>query len=524
MRLPTREYKPGVGWVTEDANFQQYGDPQSSAAGWWRLMQSPLYRDVLNSPDLTQAITAIGRSPYATDPAYGSKLSRLSPQTPEQRAFYQQRIDELTQTGAPPVLAELGARQSALETGWGRSAPGNNFFGIKAPAGAQPVMLAQAGRPDIEQGLFAEMPDMGGQMAPQGPEQPQAPGFFDRLNAAMSSPLFMTGASILANNQGNYGAAAPAIGRGLVGGQLAASTMREDTANAQARQLQAKLAQKKAEEEQRYFENVEAYIRTLPVEQQAQARIAPGEFIKAQLLQKYGKNAAQYGVQPHYEVDKEGNYYKVRYADDGTQIVEKMDRAPAQLEMRTPGYIGQQAEARAQGQAKGTAAAETLNKYSDDIAQIRNTQQTIEELAALPGRTAATGIGSLFRTWPGGDAADYEAKLQQLKGQNFLAMIPNMKGMGALSNAEGDALREAASDLKLSQSDEQHARSLAKLYAVLGKGMERIRTRKLLGPGQEVDPPSQAEIDAMQKRLFSGVTKPGNGQWKIERMDSGGGF
>src|SRR5512139_278675 len=159
----TREWYPGVGYVTEDANFAQYQNPFASSTGWWNFMQQPRYKEVLSAPDLTTAMGAFGQSGYATDPAYGSKLSRLSPRTPEQQAFFDARRGELEQIGVPTHLADLGARVSALETGWGKSAPGNNFYGIKAP---QPMRVAQAGRPHIQQGLYP-----GGSMGAQSPQQ-----------------------------------------------------------------------------------------------------------------------------------------------------------------------------------------------------------------------------------------------------------------------------------------------------------------------------------------------------------------
>jgi hypothetical protein len=86
----------------------------------------------------------MGGSGYATDPDYARKLRAFTPKTDSQQQYIAQREQELLAAGATPVVASLGARQSALETGWGRSlADSNNLYGIKAPG--RPAASAPAG-------------------------------------------------------------------------------------------------------------------------------------------------------------------------------------------------------------------------------------------------------------------------------------------------------------------------------------------------------------------------------------------
>lgn len=56
----------------------------------------------------------------------------------QQQAFYD-RMFPLAQTASRQtgIPAEVIFAQSALETGWGRSAPNNNYFGIKGPGALQ---------------------------------------------------------------------------------------------------------------------------------------------------------------------------------------------------------------------------------------------------------------------------------------------------------------------------------------------------------------------------------------------------
>ena len=336
---------------------------------------------------------------------------------------------------------------------------------------------------------------MGGQMAPQQapmqmPQQqpqPQAPGFFGRLNQGMQSPLFLTGASILANNTGNYGAAAPAIGRGLVGGQMATSQMQEDALQGQFRQMQMAEARQRLAKEEQYAARVERYIQQLPFEQRAAAMLNPEAFVKAMIEQQYGGSQTQYGLTPHYETDKEGNYYAIRYGSDGRKIEEKLDRVPMTLEMRTPGYMEQQAEARARGGEIGKQTGQAQINYNVAIDKADQGLRVIEDLLASPALESAVGWQSRFPTFPGSEVANYELKLKQLEGKNFLEAYESLKGGGQITEVEGQKATQAISDIALAQSDAQHRKSLETLREIYTNAKRRAAERagynKQLTPG-----------------------------------------
>jgi hypothetical protein len=209
--MQTTEYVNGRP-VTVDASFRQYGNPQDSSRDWWNLMNQKRYSQVIGAPDFETAARAVASAGYATDPAYSEKLLGLRPNTPEQQDFADARKRELLAIGVPPQLAELGWRQSALESRWGKSAPGGNYYGIKGPADKRTGMaMAYEELPDIT----LQSPFSGGQEPPLGPQplggipglppqlpggvaaqpEPQARGFMDNL---MGDPMFNIGLGILA--------------------------------------------------------------------------------------------------------------------------------------------------------------------------------------------------------------------------------------------------------------------------------------------------------------------------------------
>lgn len=100
--------------------------------------------------------------------------------------------------------------------------------------------------------------------------------------------------------------------------------------------------------------------------------------------------------------------------------------------------VRQKAEiARADRQAAAQGAVDTFSTALDSL----------NEIEQSPGLSKAVGIRSAFPTVPGSDAANFEARLDTFKAQTFLPMVQSLKGMGALSDAEGKKLSDAVGAL-----------------------------------------------------------------------------
>ncbi len=99
---------------------------------------------------------------------------------------------------------------------------------------------------------------------------------------------------------------------------------------------------------------------------------------------------------------------------------------------------------------------------------------TADRLMKHPGLSAAVGSGFdpsswgtynpfTGKTFAGTDAADFNSELDAMKAQVFLPMVQSMKGMGALSNAEGEKLTAAIGALSPNQSEGQFKASLGRI-------------------------------------------------------------
>jgi hypothetical protein len=73
--------------------------------------------------------------------------------------------------------------------------------------------------------------------------------------------------------------------------------------------------------------------------------------------------------------------------------------------------------------------------------------QTIDEILADPALTSAVGVKGITSYLPGSEAQTVKAKIETLKSQSFLNEVEKMKGLGALTEAEGQRLVSAIGSL-----------------------------------------------------------------------------
>jgi hypothetical protein len=75
---------------------------------------------------------------------------------------------------------------------------------------------------------------------------------------------------------------------------------------------------------------------------------------------------------------------------------------------------------------------------------------------------------------PGTDAAGFAAQLETFKAQTFLPQVQALKGMGALSNAEGQKLEAAVGALTQSMKQSEFDSQIVKIKSYLQVARDRI--------------------------------------------------
>lgn len=136
--------------------------------------------------------------------------------------------------------------------------------------------------------------------------------------------------------------------------------------------------------------------------------------------------------------------------------------------------------ARADRQAAAQGAVDTFSTALGSLSEIESS----------PGLKKAVGFNSAFPTVPGTDAANFEARLDTFKAQTFLPMVASLKGMGALSDAEGKKLSDAVGALSPKMSEDAFRSSIGKIRTQLEN---KLGTVKRQFDYQEPAAPQQAQ-------------------------------
>ncbi|EOX8391305.1 phage DNA ejection protein [Salmonella enterica] len=128
--------------------------------------------------------------------------------------------------------------------------------------------------------------------------------------------------------------------------------------------------------------------------------------------------------------------------------------------------VRQKAEiAKADRQAAAQGAVDTFSTALDSL----------DEIEKSPGLSKAVGVRSAFPTVPGSDAANFEALLDTFKAQTFLPMVASLKGMGALSDAEGKKLSDAVGALSPKMSEDAFRSSIGKIRTQLESKLGTVK-------------------------------------------------
>jgi len=79
---------------------------------------------------------------------------------------------------------------------------------------------------------------------------------------------------------------------------------------------------------------------------------------------------------------------------------------------------------------------------------LQEAKSLVEELKNHPGRTTATGLNAFLSNVPATDAKDFANKVERLQALLFLNAVPQMRGLGAMTEREGAKLDASSSILK----------------------------------------------------------------------------
>ena len=201
-----------------------------------------------------------------------------------------------------------------------------------------------------------------------------------------------------------------------------------------------------------------------PVQQAPQYQVRPG-FVPVKSEQKAvqivkGPEAEKLGLDPM-------GTYKVQMNPDGSIADAQVMSAPPTAEQKQKSEI-----AKYEMQQQTAVTKDKSERFVNMLNELKNH----EGFSGLFGAT-------ITPTWiPGTDAADAKVLFEQIEAMGFMEAIKDMKGMGALSDAEGSRASAAFIGIKPDMSEKAAKAKIDEVIQYIQKGQERITGNKLVNP------------------------------------------
>ena len=222
-----------------------------------------------------------------------------------------------------------------------------------------------------------------------------------------------------------------------------------------------------------------------------------------------GGDPAQFGTTLQFFTDKSGrtragvlgnngDFKEIQPPEGGDWAsgIEKVDGGTSWLiyDKRTGQKIGEEAKdlrgaaaETAIGSEIGAVQGQAIAAAPADISTADRTLEYIDEIRNHPGREWGTGFSSIGNFIPGTPGYSFQNRTNQVTSGAFLTAIDEMRGLGALSNAEGQTAKAAVTRMDTATQEDEFLAALAdyESIVILGKG----RAEKRIAPPSEAAPP-----------------------------------
>lgn len=152
---------------------------------------------------------------------------------------------------------------------------------------------------------------------------------------------------------------------------------------------------------------------------------------------------------------------------------------------------------------------ETIRGKASEIessrATIDNMLNTADRILQTPMDVIESAAGPISSRTPtlSEDTADLEELVTTLSSQAFMAQIPALKGMGALSNAEGEKLQASLQNLSLRQSPKRLVENIKEAQRLISKSRATLSDKygvPDIVPDTPAAAPSPSNIDALLQK------------------------
>ena len=144
---------------------------------------------------------------------------------------------------------------------------------------------------------------------------------------------------------------------------------------------------------------------------------------------------------------------------------------------------------------KLTDAQEKIETNKSAMQTALSTIDTANKLLKHPGFNGTFGMEAYIPALPGTDAADAGAILEQLNSQTFMAGVDQMRGLGALTEAEGKKITSSIANIKPTMSEKAAKVELNNIITMMTRA--KMRAEKM------IQQQNQKIAPVMQKKAVS---------------------
>lgn len=165
-----------------------------------------------------------------------------------------------------------------------------------------------------------------------------------------------------------------------------------------------------------------------------------------------------------------------------------------------PALQGKIAGAKATGKDTAEATVKAQIGLPQAVAQADLASKQINDLLAHPGFTSTVGatLKPGARLIDGTPEADFNKRLDQLKGGAFLQAFEALKGGGQITEIEGKKATDAITRMDKAQSEKEFTAAAREFQGFLNKGVERAKI-KAGAPAGGFDEGKEARYQAWKK-------------------------
>lgn len=216
------------------------------------------------------------------------------------------------------------------------------------------------------------------------------------------------------------------------------------------------------------------------------------------------------GAQPYFNFLPTASGYAVGDARSGSITPPGSAGVPSLIRSQDdPNLQGQIAREKEVGKTTGEIGTKAQFELPSAVSQAEQTVGLVDEMLNHPGLGQAVGMSRMLgiQKIPGTDSKDFDIRLDQLKGQQFMQAYQTLKGGGQITEVEGKKATDAISRMNPSSSEQEFRKAGEEFKGIIQAGVERARAKAGSG-GQQPTPtgPKITQRDLEHTALKNGMT------------------